>query len=387
MLAAAGLDSIARRETNHLLFLLKNPECPKAVRVLQPRVTMQEVAQAAKVHQTTVSLALRNDPRLPEKTRRHIQAVADRLGYRPDPMLAALNYYRSGRRPVKAPTTMAFLLNFRDREEMETSHAHRLFLEGARKQAAQVGYQLETFYVGHNASGAGQRVERILKARGIGGLILAAFGDKMIKFQMNWDNFSVVRIESQQLEGELHMVSSHQMEVTREAVRRLHHLGYRRIGLAVGEREEVYLRNAFTAGYYVEVELHPDVMHLPPLLLPAGVSAADAAPQLARWSKAHEIEVIASNWGGVTDALRLMGRRVPRDIVVASLDLNPDCAPNAGMRQNHRIVGERAVEQLAILMRTNQRGLCRPHNNTLIEGDWVDGSDVPPCRTARDARG
>ena len=340
---------------------------------------MQEVARAAGVHQTTVSLALRNDPRLPEKTRRHIQETADRLGYRPDPMLAALNYYRTGRRPVKAPTTMAFLLNFRDREEMETSHPHRLFLEGARKQAEQIGYQLEVFYVGH-ASGAGQRIERVLKARGIAGVILAAFGDKMIKFQMNWGAFSLVRIESQQLDRSLHLVSSHQMEITREAVRHLYNLGYRRIGLAVGEREEVYLRNAFTAGYYVEVELHPDVLHLPPLLLPAGAGPADIAPLLARWAKAHEIEVIASNWAEVPEALRLMGRRVPKDIVVASLDLNPERGANAGMRQNHRVVGERAVEQLAILMRTNQRGLGAPHNNTLIEGDWIDGSDVPACR-------
>ncbi|MBI3887102.1 MAG: LacI family DNA-binding transcriptional regulator [Opitutae bacterium] len=343
---------------------------------------MQEVARAAAVHQTTVSLALRHDPRLPEKTRARIQSVADRLGYRPDPMLAALNYYRTGRRHVKAPTTMAFLLNFRDREEMETSHPHRLFVEGARKQAAQIGYQLEIFYLGHQATGAGPRVERILKARGIAGAILAAFGDTMLKFQMHWEDFSVVRIESQQLEVPLHLVSSHQMEITREAVRRLYHLGYRRIGLAVGEREEVYLRNAFTAGYYVEVELHPELLHLPPLLLPVDSSTADLALRLDRWTRAHEIEVVATNWGAVPDALRLSGRRVPRDLVVASLDLDPDRGPNAGMRQNHRVVGERAVEQLAILLRMNQRGLGQPHNCTLIEGDWVDGADVPACRPA-----
>ncbi|WP_438481935.1 LacI family DNA-binding transcriptional regulator [Oleiharenicola lentus] len=349
----------------------------KALRVFLPRVTMQEVARAAGVHQTTVSLALRNDPRLPEKTRLEIQAVADRLGYRPDPMLAALNYYRTGRRPVKSPTTMAFLLNFRDREEMETSHPHRLFLEGARRQAERVGYHLEVFYIGHNAPGAGQRIQRVLKARGIGGAIIAAFGDKMIKFKMDWDEFSVVRIESQQLDNSLHLISSYQMEITREAVRHLYDLGYRRIGLAIGEREETYLRNAYTAGYFVEVELHPDVMHLPPLLLPAGASTEEIAPLLARWAKSNDLEVVASNWAEVPEAFRLMGRQVPRDIVVASLDLNPDRGSNAGMRQNHAVVGERAVEQLAILMRTNQRGLGTPHNNTLIEGAWVDGSDVP----------
>lgn len=356
------------------------------VAMLPPRVTMQAVARAAGVHQTTVSLALRNNPRLPEKTRRRIQKIADRLGYRPDPMLAALSHYRFGRREVKAPTTLAFLLNFRDQAELKASHPHWLFLEGARRQAERIGYQLEVFYVGHKATGAGQRIEAVLKARGIVGVILAAFGDRMIKFEMDWDAFSLVRIESQQIEGALHTVSSHQMEITREAVRRLHHLGYRRIGLAVGEREEIYLRNAFTAGYYVEVSLHADVRHLPPLLLPVDAGTSDIAPLLTAWIEAHEIDVIVSNWPEVPEALRGVDWRIPHDIVVASLDLEPDRGVNAGVRQNHRIVGERAVEQLAILMRTNQCGPGRPRNSTFIEGDWVDGSDVPHCRTERKSR-
>ena len=341
---------------------------------------MKEVACAAGVHQTTVSLALRNDPRLPAATRARIREIAERIGYRPDPMLAALSQYRLGRREVKTPTHMAFLLNFHDRAEMQASYPHRLFLEGAQRQAEQMGYQLDPFYVGHRVSGAGQRTERVLQARGIVGVILAAFGDRMIRFQMDWERFCVVRIESHQLDHSLHMVSSHQMEITREAVRRMYQLGYRRIGLAVGEREESYLRNAFTAGYHVEVALHPDMARLPPLLFPTGASTAEITPTLIAWAKTREVEVIVSNWPEVPAALRLAGWRLPDDIVVASLDLEPGRGVNAGMRQNHRIVGERAVEQLAILLRTNQRGPGRPHNSTLIEGEWVDGSDVPPPR-------
>jgi len=347
---------------------------------------MQDVAHAAGVHQTTVSLALRDNPRLPENTRTRIRKIADRLGYRPDPMLTALSHYRFGRRSVKAPTPLAFLLNFRDQTELKTSHPHQLFLEGARRQADRIGYQLEVFYIGHQATEAGRRIETVLKARGFVGVILAAFGDRMKTFQMDWDSFSVVRIESQQLECALHTVSSHQMEITREAVRRLYHLGYHRIGLAVGEAEENYLRNAFTAGYYVEVSLHADVAHLPPLLRPFGAGIAEIGTLLVDWIEAHNIEVIVSNEPEVPEALRGLGWRIPQDIVVASLDLEPGRGVNAGLRQNHRIVGERAVEQLAILLRTNQRGPGRPCNRTFIEGNWEDGSDVPRCRALRKGR-
>ncbi len=51
------------------------------------------------MHFTTVGLALRGEFPLPESTRRRIRDIADRLGYRPDPMLAALNVYRRSKRP------------------------------------------------------------------------------------------------------------------------------------------------------------------------------------------------------------------------------------------------------------------------------------------------
>ena len=60
-----------------------------------PRTTMKDVAQQLGVHTTTVSLALRNSPKLPIETREKIQALAKKMGYHQDPMLSALTAYRS----------------------------------------------------------------------------------------------------------------------------------------------------------------------------------------------------------------------------------------------------------------------------------------------------
>ena len=45
----------------------------------RPRVVLADIAKKAGVHVTTVSLALRNSPRLPEATRTRIRALADQL--------------------------------------------------------------------------------------------------------------------------------------------------------------------------------------------------------------------------------------------------------------------------------------------------------------------
>jgi DNA-binding LacI/PurR family transcriptional regulator len=50
---------------------------------VRKRVDIREVARVAGVSVTTVSHALNGKGRLPEETRRHVQSVADHLGYRP----------------------------------------------------------------------------------------------------------------------------------------------------------------------------------------------------------------------------------------------------------------------------------------------------------------
>lgn len=58
------------------------------------RVTMSDVASVAGVHKSTVSLALRNQPKLNAATRERIRKIAAELGYQPDPMLDLFNLYR-----------------------------------------------------------------------------------------------------------------------------------------------------------------------------------------------------------------------------------------------------------------------------------------------------
>jgi LacI family transcriptional regulator len=335
---------------------------------------MQDVARAAGVHQTTVSLALRNDSRLPEQTRKRVREIAEKIGYRPDPMLAALNFYRASRHAVKAPPTMAFLVNFRDRAEMSAYHAHEAFLHGAQLQAEQLGYRLEPFFIGHDPH-AGRRLDRILRTRGINGVIGAAFADTFKAFELSWEHYSAVLIDSQQLRLPLHTVSNHQQNITREAIARLQAAGYRRIGLVVGTLEENNLRNAFTAGYYVETAQQPSLQAVPPLVLDVRHNEQIAGP-VSEWIRRHDVEVVISNWNNIRDSLRLTTLRVPGDVVVVSLDVMPDSGVRCGMKQNHVIVGRRAVEQLAIQMRSHQRGLVEAPNTTLIEGEWVPG-DLP----------
>jgi LacI family transcriptional regulator len=341
----------------------------------QKRITMADVALEAHVHQTTISLALRNDPRLPAATRLRLRALAENMGYRPDPMLSALNFYRTSRDAAKTQPSMAFIMRSRANFPAVRLFAVEQFLRGCRRAAERLGYRLVVFQIDKTPA-EGARMDRILKSRGIRGVIIGAVDADVHGLTMNWVHFSSICIESQHLGLSLHTVANNQSGSTRIAVRRLFELGYRNIGLVVGEIEETSLGRPFTTGYLIEVHEHRGLRSLPPLLLRSDDPAATAAI-LGSWVRKHKIDSVLSNWSNVPDLLKLAGLRIPRDVGVATLDYNPHRGANAGIRQSHELVGERAVEALALLMKTNQTGLISLPNTTLVDGLWQDGPELP----------
>jgi len=62
---------------------------------------LRDVARAVGVSHVAISLALRGDARISEKRRAEIKLAAERLGYRPDPMLSSLAAYRRTKQSVR----------------------------------------------------------------------------------------------------------------------------------------------------------------------------------------------------------------------------------------------------------------------------------------------
>jgi LacI family transcriptional regulator len=301
------------------------------------------------------------------------------MGYRPDPMLSALNFYRTSQDQAKAQPSIAFLMRSRSRRSPNTFFADDQFLKGALRACERLGYRLVPFQI-VTTGPEGPRLSRIMRSRGIGGVIMAALDINLRALDLEWDHFSALCIESHHLGLSLHTVGNNQTAITRLAVRRMAELGYRRIGLAVGTVEEASLGKPFGAGYMVEVHEHPDLTQIPTLLLRSN-DEPTMSLWLHSWIKRNRIDAVLSNWSNMPDLLKAAGFVIPRDLGLATLDYNPNRGAAAGIRQSHQIVGERAVEGLALLMKTNQRGKIRLPNMTFVDGSWEDGPELPP-RTA-----
>lgn len=334
------------------------------------RVTLADIATHCGVHVTTVSLALRNSPRLPSSTRDRIHEAARALGYKPDPWLRALASYRRRSAPQRQIPTLAYVTNWNSRWGWKNVTAHPDFFEGASKAANELGFHLEHFWMRESGLTHG-RLSQILNARGIQGVIVASHVREIDEtLRLDWSRFSAVKIDYFPHQPALPNVTNNQLQIARLATRNVIAAGYRRIGFVMDEGWDITVDRLWSAGFLWEQQGLSASDRIPPYLAPQSQS-------LASWLDQYRPEVLISKREFVDPVLQELGLRVPRDIAFADIFLDDFSGKIAGVRQNHQTVGALAVEMLAGLLQHNKRGVPEIPTTTYVEGTWFNGESLP----------
>ena len=352
------------------------------------RVTLADIAKADGTHVTTVSLALRNSQRLPESTRLRIQKLAEKMGYKPDPVLQALVSYRKRTHIRQTQETIAYVTNWTTRWGWKEVTAHPQFYEGARKAAEALGYKLEHFWLREPELSHG-RLSHILGNRGINGLIIASHTREIDEnLQFDWENFSAIKIDFFPHHPELHNVTNNQCNIVRLAMRRVLEAGYRRVGFVMHRGWDHSVDHMWQAGYLVEQQLIPEDERIPIFLFPelepiaawfneSKGEVSPAADSFAAWYNKWKPEVIISKASFILPLLRQMNLRVPEDVAFVDVFLEDFSGKMAGVRQNYEEVGTLAMEFLVGQISQNKRGIPRIPTTTFVEGTWFDGATMP----------
>lgn len=353
------------------------------------RVTLADVAQKAGVHVTTVSLALRNHPRLPENTRKRIQALAEQMGYTPDPFLRALVAYRGQVMPRRNPPTLAYVTNWATRLGWKKATAHSDFFAGAETKAKELGFHLDHFWMREPGLTQG-RLSRILHARGIHGVIVASHGREMgDALQLEWEHFSAVKIDYFPHQPALHNVTNNQCDIVRLAMQKVMAAGYRKIGFVMHRGWDHAVDHLWMAGFLCEQEnlapqdripahIFPDAQPVDRWFNENNVPVVVDTEPFKKWLDRYRPEVVISKESFVQPAFKELGLVVPRDLAFVDVFLEDLTGATAGVRQNHATVGALAVEILAGQLQQNKRGVPEIPTTTYVEGTWFDGASCPP---------
>lgn len=330
---------------------------------------MKDVAAAAGVARSTVSMALRNDRSIPEATRRRIFEVAEKLGYRTNPLVSALMTSLHERRLRQRHTVLAYVTTD---PEFAPWRSYRMFIEmreGARDRAAAMGYRLEEFAL-RSPGMTPKRFAQMLRARGILGLLIAPLPHQERAIDLDFAEFAVMGIDMSVASPSIERVSNDHFQSALLAFAECRALGYRRIGLVVSHALSERLEHRWLAAFQFAQGRLPPAQRVK-ALLPARTE--DILAALPAWCAREKPDLI------IMSELDPHGHYpVPPQVGLASLSLEePDLGRIAGIFQDNRRMGAIAIEHLVARLERCEFGPDDRGRVSFVAGRWLAGGSAP----------
>lgn len=343
--------------------------------VVLPRTTptLQAVARKAGVSISTASRCLSGAAKVAKATQQRVIAAASATGYRHNVLVGQV--MRATRRGVALNHlgTLAFVTPVADSHEWRATPTLCRNWEAARERAESFGFKITEFTLSSRGM-TGRRLGEILTARGISGVLLAAFPMEPHEVSLPWDDFAFVQVGHRILYPRLDCVVSDHTEAVVMAARVIAERGRRRIGLAIEKYQDEITGGRWSLGYAGLRAAVPGLAEIPPLL-PAQMSREG----FLAWIETHAVDCVltlstfrnAPNL--MEDWLTATKRRVPRDVGLVSLDVTSVHPDWSGVEQHSDEIGRAAVDLLFSKLQAGERGIPRLPRTLQVHAHWRDG--------------
>ena len=222
-----------------------------------------------------------------------------------------------------------------------------------------------------------RRMQSILDARGVSGLLIPPLPDDVHTLPINWDKYTCIALTHSLQNPALHRVLPHQYQAASLALEKLHAMDYQRIGFATWAELDVRVNHLFRAAYLSYQYTVPSRNRLPMLMTDAPLE--DVFP---KWLEQHRPDAILGCDVSMVDLL-LRHRRAGFDktgFVSLAGDFHRlghrlHCKV-AHINQNIPHIGRAGVDQLVAQLERRERGIPSVANVLMIEGSWVPGVTV-----------
>lgn len=321
--------------------------------------TVRSIAAKAGVSPTTVALALKSAPRIPPATRKRIQALARKAGYRPDPVVRKLMHHLRTRREHRLRANIGVLVP----PPSAPHYFSASLLLGIKTRAQNLGYAVSTLPFSNRRPDIAA-LQRMLRSRGIEGVIFAPLElPQAIDASFNFSDLSVVAATSSVLQPRFHAVMPNHYDNMIMACASLARIAPTRIGLAISQNHDERVRHR-TAGAIAWNMLFKKAPMAAPLVA-REMSDAD----IAAWLKKEQPEAVIADHDferRLAELLPLAPRPVPKLVT-----LNwPSQFTSLGIDQREAEIGAAAVDVLSGMIERGEKGIPRNPRVTMIDGRW-----------------
>lgn len=342
------------------------------------RVGLRDIAHALDVSLMTVSLALRNSPKVSAATRQRVRQTADRLGYRPDPELARLmTRLHGGTRSADRPLMAIVDISTSRLAPGAANYCEDVRL-GAMKRAEALGYLATCFHL-VDYEGDLRRLLKVLHYRGIRGvLLLPPLSPVELPAGLDWTPFSVIAASYAITPLQFHRVVPHQFIDMCRLLRLLESQGHNRIGAVFQQGFEERIHFHFTAA----IKLHGHGERILRMKNQDEISRAE----VKAWLETARPDAVVCPFALKLQAampLRARGERGPE---LVSLGVT-ERSPFACWDERPAEIGSDAAVLLAGMMQHNETGVPESPRTSMVHGAFHEPAApaalAVPTRPAR----
>lgn len=196
-------------------------------------ITQKDIALKAGVHQSHVSLALRNHPAVAEDTRKRIQAIAKSMGYRPNAALSTAAGKRWKQPDGVRRETVAFIRSISTRKKKNI-----LSLDLLESHLDYLGYGLRV--VQPQDYNSEKSMSRALYNSGVRGILLGQQSNEDRLRALDWKQFAIVQCGLLRRNMLSHIVMLDFQELINTAIDKAISSGFNRILMILAKEGEFY---------------------------------------------------------------------------------------------------------------------------------------------------
>ena len=338
---------------------------------MRSRPSIRDIATRLGVSHTTVSLSLRNSHRITPTMRRKVHQAAREMGYRADATVSTLMAKLRSIRTKSVQETIGFLTAWPTRKGWKDAPNHARFFEGAKRRAGTLGYTLSELWL-TEPDMTSRGMTRVLRARGIRGLILHSLPSAGGQLDLEWKHFACVTKGLTVLHPPVHRVVSSHYEDMHLVLTELERRRYKRFGLVLSEELSARVDRAWLASFLVHQNDIPPECRVPALITPA-VAGEES---FVNWFTTHRPDSIMFSERPIPQWIENLKLRVPQDVGLVHLDWSQEVAPLAGLDSDAEVVGEAAVDLLVGQLQANEFGIPKHEKIIAVRGHWVPGASV-----------
>ncbi len=326
-------------------------------------VSQKDVARAAGVDRSLVSLALRGHPNVAKATAERIREIAERMGYRPNAALgeAARSRWRQPADGIRE--IVAFVLT-----RAQDDHPIQ---KAAQARLAELGYGMTVIEPWTYTSDAA--LSRTLYNRGIRGLLLEQVTEFDRERNLDWQHFSVVQCGLLKRTIRTHQVTLDFPEMVNSALRRVSELGYRRAVLVLANGNKYYSDHLLLQAAAGAKEI-PSFAKIVKGVIGVDYTIDNIAKAVKKIRAFRPDVIIAS--GPYIAGILESSPGWPDDVGIVALVGSTLSQRFAGYAPHNHLIGKLAAELLDSRLRAHAYGLPDiPYLLTFVP-EWRDGETL-----------